>query len=77
MAEGVERNPWYKRVQGPFPDKYGCKGVKEDGGGSMRGRGTVGPMRIHRAVMNRDAALIRKLVEEGDDVNEVEGVRRA
>ena len=68
----VERNPWYSRVKGPFPEKYGCVGVKEDGGGSMRGRGLVGKMRIHRAVFNRDADLIAKLIAEGDDVNEVE-----
>ena len=68
----VERNPWYSRVKGPFPEKYGCIGVKEDGGGSMRGRGLVGKMRIHRAVFNRDVDLIKKLIEEGDDVNEVE-----
>ena len=33
----MERNPWYKNVEGPFPAQYGCVGVKEDGGGSMRG----------------------------------------
>ncbi len=27
-----------------------CAHYEEDGGGSMRGRGTVGEMRIHRAV---------------------------
>jgi len=68
----VERNPWWKRVEGPFPDKYDCLGVKDDGGGSMRGRGIVGEMRIHRAVVNKNADLLRKLVEEGHDVNEVE-----
>ena len=35
-------------------------GVKEDGGGSMRGRGTVGSMKIHRAVFRRDETLIRE-----------------
>ena len=50
----TEVEPWYKRVQGPFPLKYGCVGVKEDGGGSMRGRGLVGPMKVHRAVFRRD-----------------------
>ena len=45
----VERNPWYSRVKGPFPESYGCVGVKPDGGGSMRGRGTVGKMRVHHA----------------------------
>ena len=69
----TEVQPWYERVQGPFPLKYGCVGVKEDGGGSMRGRGTVGPMKIHRAVFRRDETLIRELIEkEKMDVNEVE-----
>ena len=68
-----EVQPWYQRVQGPFPLKYGCVGVKDDGGGSMRGRGLVGPMKIHRAVFLRDKELIRKLVEvDKFDVNEVE-----
>ena len=75
----VERNPWYTRVKGPFPEQYGCVGVKEDGGGSMRGRGTVGPMLLHRAVFNRDVDTIEKLLDENapkktkTDVNEVEG----
>ena len=69
----TEIEPWYKRVSGPFPLKYGCVGVKEDGGGSMRGRGVVGPMKIHRAVFRRDENLIRDLIEkEKMDVNEVE-----
>ena len=73
----VERNPWYTRVKGPFPEQYGCVGVKDDGGGSMRGRGTVGPMRLHRAVFNRDVATIEALLDPNaavkTDVNEVEG----
>ena len=73
----VERNPWYTRVKGPFPEQYGCVGVKEDGGGSMRGRGTVGPMRLHRAVFNRDVATIESLLDPNaavkTDVDEVEG----
>jgi len=68
----VEKNPWWKNVSGPFPETYGSIGVKADGGGSMRGRGTVGSMRIHRAVNNRDTESIISLVESGDDVNEVE-----
>ena len=32
---------------------------------------SAGPMLIHRAVFNRDIELIKKLVEEGTDVNEV------
>ena len=68
----VERNPWYTRVEGPFPERYGCVGVKPDGGGSMRGRGLVGPMKLHHAVMNRDMELCLKLLADGQDVNEVE-----
>ena len=69
----TELEPWYKRVKGPFPERYGCVGVKEDGGGSMRGRGTVGAMRVHRATFNRNAALVRELCANGEDVNEVDG----
>lgn len=69
----VERNPWYTRVEGPFPERYGCVGVKPDGGGSMRGRGLVGPMKLHHAVMNRDMELCLKLLADGQDINEVEG----
>ena len=50
-------------------------GVKEDGGGSIRGCGRVGPMAIHRAVCNRNAAEVRRLIEEPggqQTVNEVE-----
>jgi hypothetical protein len=50
----VEKNPWWKNVQGPFPKWEGPVGCKEDGGGSHRGRGTVGKMLIHRAVNNHD-----------------------
>eukprot|EP00976_Prorocentrum_cordatum_P037891 769697-Prorocentrum_minimum.AAC.2 len=84
----VEKNPWWNNVEGPFPAAYGCIGVKDDGGGSMRGRGLVGSMRIHRgptphpscvesspAVNNRDVMGIIAAVEAGDDVNEVEAVR--
>ena len=63
----------WKRVQGPFPENYGCVGVKEDGGGSMRGRGTVGAMKVHRACFNRKADLLRELVANGEDINEVDG----
>ena len=69
----VEQNPWYERVKGPFPLKYGYEGVKEDVGGSMRGRGTVGRIKIHRAVFGRDEKEIRRLFEEENgDPNEVE-----
>jgi len=50
----VEKNPWWKNVQGPFPKWEGPIGCKEDGGGSHRGRGTVGKMLVHRAVNNHD-----------------------
>jgi hypothetical protein len=60
----VERNPWYTRVKGPFPETYGCVGVKDDGGGSMRGRGTVGKMLLHRAVFNRDVEVDREAVRQ-------------
>ena len=75
----VERNPWYTRVKGPFPEQSGCVGVKDDGGGSMRGRGTVGKMLLHRAVFNRDIEAIEKLLNNDSttdpktSVNEVEG----
>ena len=73
-GEMTEIDPWYNRVKGPFPEKYGCVGVKEDGGGSMRGRGTVGPMKIHRAVFNRDEDAVRAIIASGEgDVNEVDG----
>mmetsp|Transcript_33483 Transcript_33483/g.40477 ORF Transcript_33483/g.40477 Transcript_33483/m.40477 type:complete len:186 (-) Transcript_33483:88-645(-) len=68
----VEKNPWWKNVNGPFPEQYGCIGVKSDGGGSMRGRGLVGKMLVHRAVNNKDSAAILKHAEAGEDVNEVE-----
>jgi ankyrin repeat protein len=47
-------------------------GVKEDGGGSMRGRGIVGEMKIHRACYNRDAEKVKALCAKGVDVNEVD-----
>lgn len=50
----VEKNPWWKNVQGPFPSWEGPVGVKEDGGGCHRGRGKVGKMLIHTAVNNHD-----------------------
>ncbi|MEW5304303.1 MAG: hypothetical protein WDW38_011058 [Sanguina aurantia] len=68
----MEVDPWYKRVQGPFPVWDGPKGVKADGGGSIRGCGMVGKMKLHRAVMNRDTEGIKRLIADGEDVNEVE-----
>jgi len=75
LCEQVEKNPWWKNVKGPFPEQYSCVGVKPDGGGSMRGRGLVGKMNIHRAVNNHDLKAIVDAVEGGEDANEVEAVR--
>lgn len=50
----MEKDPWYKRVEGPFPEWQGPKGVKEDGGGCTYSQGKVGNMVIHRAVNNMD-----------------------
>jgi hypothetical protein len=49
----MEKDPWWQNVQGPFPTWKGPKGVKPDGGGSVRGQGRVGRMLLHRAVFNR------------------------
>lgn len=51
----MEKNPWYKNVEGPFLQWKGPVGIKEDGGGCTRGRGRVGPMVIHRAANIQDA----------------------
>ncbi|GBF91700.1 hypothetical protein Rsub_04004 [Raphidocelis subcapitata] len=69
----MERNPWWQALSGPFPVWKGPKGVKPDGGGNVRGQGRVGRMLLHRAVFNRDRDAIVRLVDEGEDVNEVEG----
>ncbi len=95
----MEKNPWWTSVQGPFPSWKGPVGIKEDGGGSIRGQGRVGEMRLHRAVCLRDKegetcqagnrrrrplqhqpqlktsithAEVLRLVDAGQDVNEVE-----
>lgn len=68
----MERTPWWTRIDGPFETWPGPVGVKEDGGGSIRGRGRVGNMRLHRAANRRDAAAIQEGVARGEDVNEVE-----
>ena len=73
----VEADPWWNNVKGPFPESYGCVGVKHDGGGSMAGHGLVGPMRLHRAVNRRDMSALVAALDAGDNVNEVEGVRGA
>lgn len=54
----MEKNPWWQNLQpaGPLPVWEGRPvGVKADGGGSVRGQGRIGGMRLHRAVCNRDA----------------------
>ncbi|DBA87423.1 hypothetical protein WJX77_001859 [Trebouxia sp. C0004] len=69
----VEKNPWWHNVSGPFLVWQGPVGVKEDGGGCTRGHGRVGNMIIHRAVCNEQSEAIVKAVDNGEDVNEVEG----
>lgn len=51
----MERDPWWKRVTGPFPSWEGPAGCKPDGGGCHVARGRVGPMTLHRAAHNQDA----------------------
>ncbi|KXZ46509.1 hypothetical protein GPECTOR_43g946 [Gonium pectorale] len=65
---------WWSSINSAtLPAWRGPVGVKDDGGGSIRGCGRVGDMRLHRAVCNRNAALVEQLVVgEGADVNEVE-----
>lgn len=58
----MEKNPWYKNVEGPFLQWKGPIGVKEDGGGCTRGQGRVGNMIIHRAAFNKNT--------EGTDIVE-------
>eukprot|EP01026_Neomeris_dumetosa_P049207 TRINITY_DN42787_c0_g1_i1.p2 TRINITY_DN42787_c0_g1~~TRINITY_DN42787_c0_g1_i1.p2 ORF type:complete len:186 (+),score=37.28 TRINITY_DN42787_c0_g1_i1:42-599(+) len=69
----MEKNPWWKNVEGPFLEWKGCIGVKEDGGGCTRAQGKVGKMILHRAVCNRDKEGILRGVDSGENVNEVEG----
>ena len=69
----VEKNPWWHNVNGPFLDWHGPVGIKQDGGGCTRGHGRVGNMVIHRAVCNKDREAIVRAVDQGEDVNEVEG----
>eukprot|EP00873_Tetraselmis_striata_P042085 jgi/Tetstr1/462349/TSEL_007355.t1 len=69
----INYDPWWEHVDGPFPKWDGPVGCKVDGGGNHRGQGRVGKMVVWRAVHNRDEEAIKKAVEEGNDVNEVEG----
>ena len=63
-------------VQGAIlPERYTSVGCKPDGGGSMAGRGLVGPMRLHRDCNRRDMQALQAAVGAGDSVNEVEAVR--
>jgi hypothetical protein len=50
----MEKDPWYKNVEGPFLQWKGPIGVKEDGGGCTRAQGRVGNMVIHRAAFNKN-----------------------
>lgn len=50
----MEKNPWYRNVQGPYLQWKGPVGIKEDGGGCTRAQGKVGNMVIHRAAFNRN-----------------------
>ncbi|KAG2501289.1 hypothetical protein HYH03_001089 [Edaphochlamys debaryana] len=64
---------WSELPEQQLGSWHGPAGVKPDGGGSVRGCGRLGDMRLHRAACNRDATLIERLVVgEGADVNEVE-----
>jgi hypothetical protein len=50
----MERNPWWMTLDGQRLVQWsGPAGVKADGGGSIRGQGRVGSMKIHRAVHNK------------------------
>lgn len=51
----MEKDPWWKHVEGPFLTWEGPKGVKRDGGGCTRGQGKVSDMRLWRAAHNRNA----------------------
>lgn len=50
----MEKNPWYKNVEGPYLQWQGPVGIKEDGGGCTRGQGKVGNMVVHRAAFNKN-----------------------
>lgn len=58
----MERDPWWLHVPGPLPVWKGPKGVKPDGGGSIRGQGRVGRMLLHRATFNRNKDGARRSV---------------
>eukprot|EP00775_Hariotina_reticulata_P011965 gene11965-12108_t len=70
----MERNPWWMSLDGQDLVQWPGHpvGVKADGGGSIRGQGRVGNMRIHRAVHNKRLEEVLQLVDNGADVNEVE-----
>ncbi|KAL6752336.1 ankyrin repeat-containing domain protein [Haematococcus lacustris] len=70
----MERTPWWSTINASKLQPWDGKavGVKPDGGGSIRGQGRVGPMRLHRAAHNRNAEAIKACIASGDDVNEVE-----
>uniref|UniRef100_A0A383VJ57 Uncharacterized protein n=1 Tax=Tetradesmus obliquus TaxID=3088 RepID=A0A383VJ57_TETOB len=68
----MERNPWWQNVAGDSGAWPGPVGVKPDGGGSIRGQGRVGSMKLHRACHNKELDEVLRLVDDGADVNEVE-----
>jgi hypothetical protein len=50
----MERNPWWQNIDSNNLTSWsGPVGIKADGGGSIRGQGRVGPMKVHRAVHNK------------------------
>ncbi|KAF5839365.1 ankyrin repeat-containing domain protein [Dunaliella salina] len=71
----MEKHPWFLDLDEsvlPRWDRKALEGCKPEGGGCIRGQGRVGPMRLWRAVNNRKAEEVRRLVEQGDSPNEVE-----
>jgi len=54
----MEKHPWWIELdESTLPRWEGkAEGCKPEGGGCVRGQGRVGPMRLHRAVHNRNAA---------------------
>lgn len=65
----MEKNPWYKNVDGPFLQWKGPIGVKEDGGGCTRGQGRVGNMIVHRAAFNKNKEGTRIVEQKQRDRN--------
>jgi len=54
LRQTMERSLWWMNIDTTnLPTWSGPVGIKADGGGSIRGQGRVGSMRIHRAVHNK------------------------